>query len=200
MQTLIAMMKKALLILVLLFLSAGLVYAQSSVSVTQKGNGNSVIINRNTNNSGLGKNQKNCNQVFKELLRINANKILVRRADGTIDTLVNVSGRKYNVVKKRLGKQEIVASQDGNRNGLSIVLPDSQKSYKKFESIQKGSKNRITARLNKNIRDVTILQKGKKNNISINPCKGRKTGINQQSNTVQIMQKGSSNSATVVQN
>jgi hypothetical protein len=161
-------MKPILTTFFFLFFGINTGYAQNSVTITQSGKGNQAIINGTNSDSSATTNQNGCQQWSKSR-SFKRNKILVQRADGKPDTVVN-SRAQRNTVKKFLGKQELAASQYGKGNGLMIMLPDSQKKYKRFHSTQNGSQNRVSAKLNNSINDITLFQRGNNNEIAVNPC------------------------------
>lgn len=193
-------MKSLILSFTLFFLGLSVSCAQQSVTVTQQGHGNSVTIKQSAG-TPVTTDKNGCNRWLKK--HPHRNKIVVRRVDGTPDTLVNATGRQKNIVNKRLGKQKLAASQYGQGNQLSIVLPDSQTNYTRFKSTQVGSQNKISATLNHSIRHVALSQAGKQNKIAINPCSrpgGRqKTENNKENNSVTVSQKGNGNSAVIIQ-
>lgn len=170
-----------LTVFLLLFLGLNISYAQQSVTINQKGTGNSVTINQSVKNDG------DCSKMFNKLSS-NSNIILIRRAHRTPDTLANVSGEQRNVVKKQLGKQQLAASQVGTGNGLYIALPDSQTSYKKFKSTQNGSRNRISTYINNAVHQVAVSQKGSGNTIAVNPCEEQKRTTQYQKDSTKIIQ------------
>jgi hypothetical protein len=167
-------MKSILATFFFLFYGINTGYAQNSVTITQSGKGNQAIINGTNSGSSATTNQIGCQQWSKSR-SFKDNKILVKRADGKPDMVANSSWAQRNTFKKLIGKQELAASQYGKGNGLMIILPDSQKKYKRFHSTQNGLQNRVSAKLNNSINDITLFQRGNKNKIDVNPCESNGT-------------------------
>jgi hypothetical protein len=163
-------MKLLLSTLLLLGFTCNISYAQHSVTITQQGNGNKATVTQSNNNAASNAPDDSCKQIFSNR-RKRGNRIIVRKIGGQPDTLLNNTGKQQNVVSRILAREELIISQYGKGNGVSIIAPDSQKTYHRFKASQKGAKNRMSARLNDEVGDVNLSQKGNDNRAAINPCK-----------------------------
>jgi hypothetical protein len=195
-------MKSLLGFFLLLGFGCTMAQAQNSVTISQKGNGNSVSVTQPDSNHSTGQNDQNCDKSFQKFAQSGQgkNKILVQKTGTQHDTLLNVAGISQNTVTKKLGKGELDASQYGRSNGLFIVVPDSQKNYHQFNSTQKGERNQISARLNKTDRGLNLSQNGSGNKVAINPCRDKNLRTaSHHSSVSKVIQKGSGNSVSINQ-
>ncbi len=159
-------MKLFLLIFAILIFLPVFSLAQNSVTVTQKGNNNSVSIKQ-----GALSDTAKANGCFTEAVPAANENLILLKKPGKSDTLFTDTGMQfYSFSKLFAGKNKLKTYQKGKENELYILLPDTSEAVNRLASMQSGKKNKASVWFHNSASSVNITQKGKGNTFILNPC------------------------------
>lgn len=171
-------------------------FAQNSITVTQKGRGNTAVITQSadTDTPATGiLNHQPCYETKSNVMKTDQNIIVLKTNDGSGKQVYKITGRKDN---------KLYLSQQGNSAETVIGVWESLDSV---AAVQRGEDNKIVLTLKDPPSSdpdgdaFDFTQKGNSNFIYVGPCGEYEEQKNDANSTIKIHQKGEDNTAVIKQ-